>query len=268
MKNAQRFSLTFWRQKLKSPEFMKNFFVFTVFFIILSLAIILIWKRHTEKKVVKQEIALQTISSEQKEVQEHKEIKIEKKLDEKAATIQKEVSIFGERIAALEKKTIQQQQNLEIPNKLITLEFLKGVLDGLVPLPKLTAFLQKNPEPWAKVLVTPLLPLKECKTYPQLEAMLVLPPSPKPLSRWEGFFNSVISLVQIRKLDEKGKYVLTQLKDVQEAIREHDIQKALQIFEKLPPPEKARLSSWKQAAQNRQLIEQITKNIFLELIGG
>jgi hypothetical protein len=268
MKNAKNFNLTMWRQRLKSPEFVKNLFVFTMFFIIFFLAMVLIWKRHTEKKVVKHEIILEKTVSEQREKEEQKAEKIEKKLEEKTATLQNEASIFADRITALEKKFVQQQQNLEIPYKLITLELLKGVLEGLVPLTKLTEFLQKNPDPWAKVLVTPLIPLKECKTYSQLEAMLVLSPSPQNLTFWEHFLKNMISLVQIRKLDEKGGYVLSQLKDVQEALREHNIQKALQVFEKLPPPEKARFTSWKQAAQNRQLLETTTKNLFLELVGG
>ncbi|MBY0500852.1 MAG: hypothetical protein K2P93_02480 [Alphaproteobacteria bacterium] len=271
MKNAKKFSLALWRQRLKSPEFLKNFFVFIMFFIILFLAIILIWKRHTEKKVVKHEIALAAIApeqSEKKEQKEEKEEKIEKKLEEKTITIQNEVSVFADRITALEQKTVQQQQGIEIPHKLITLELLKGVLEGFVPLAKLIAFLLKNPEPWAKILVTPLVPLKECKTYPQLEAMLILPASPEILTLWERFLKTVISLVQVRKLDEKGGYILSHLKDVQVALREHDIQKALQVFEKLPPSEKARLVSWKQAAQNRQAVETITKNFYLELMGG
>ena len=143
------------------------------------------------------------------------------------------------------------------------IEILRAVLEGLIPLETLKIFLHKIPEPWAHSLLTTLTPIKSTITYPQLEDLLVLPP-PVPLSTWERMKATLKSLIRIRKLDEKGTYKLESIENIQKALKEHDIQRALKFFAMLTPQEKAQLSSWRVLAQERLTLEDSLKNLLIE----
>jgi hypothetical protein len=261
MKKGKTYNpITLWRQWRRSPDFLKNTFVFFMFSIVFVLSIILVWKRYLDKQAVERNPPIFN-----SEVERYPEVVI---LQKEVASVTNEVASVTNRFSTLEKKVIQQEQVAIIPLKLITVELLKGVLEGLIPLEQTKAFLQKNPDPWAKTFVTPLLPLKECKTYTQLEILLVSPPPPVAQTIWRRFLNIVTSLIQIRKLDGNGQYILGQLEDIRKELRAHDIQTALQFFEKLPPQEKTRLASWKQLADARLTVETSAKKLLLELAGG
>lgn len=261
MKKDKKYNLiAIWRQWRGSPDFLKNTFVFFMFSIVFVLSIILVWKRYIDRQAVERKLPV-FIS----EIEKHPEVVI---LQKEVALVTNEVASVTNRFSTLEKKVIQQEQVAIIPLKLITVELLTGVLEGLIPLEKLKEFLQKNPDSWAKDFVTPLLLLGECKTYTQLEALLVSPPPPVTQSIRRRFLNILTSLIQIRKLDENGQYDLGQLEDIRKELRARGIQTALQFFEKLPPQEKARLASWKQLADVRLVVETSAKNLLLELAGG
>ncbi|MBP6951525.1 MAG: hypothetical protein KBC28_04835 [Alphaproteobacteria bacterium] len=189
-------------------------------------------------------------------------------------SIPEDINVLLNRVKALESQTIEQkkilkdntiehQQILQIPQRLIVIEILRSVLEGLIPLETLKIFLHKISEPWAHSLLTTLTPIKSTITYPQLEDLLVLPP-PVPLSTWERMKATLKSLIRIRKLDEKGTYKLESIENIQKALKEHDIQRALKFFAMLTPQEKAQLSSWKVLAQERLMLEDSLKNLLLE----
>ena len=153
-----------------------------------------------------------------------------------------------------------------LPNshKLVALELMRGVLDGMIPLEILKRFLQKTPEPWANTLLTAFTPIKEGKTYSQLETLLILTPS-QPVSTWQHIKSTIKSFIHIRKLDKKNEVNQGQLEDIEKALQAHDIQKATEIFGKLSPEEKVQLSSWKKLADERLLLELSTQKLLLEL---
>ncbi len=254
MKKVKKYNfIAIWRQWRGSPDFLKNTFVFFMFSIVFVLSIILVWKRYLDKQAVVRTFPVFT-----SEIEKNQDVVI----------LQKEVASVTDRFSSLENKIIQQEQVAIVPLKLIIVELLKGVLEGLIPLEKLKEFMQKNPDPWAKDFVTPLLPLEECKTYTQLEVLLVSPPPSDIQTIWKRLLNTLTSLIQIRKLDENGQYDLGQLEDIRKELRARDIQTALQFFEKLPPQEKTQLASWKQLADARLAVETSAKNLLLELAGG
>ncbi|MBY0291846.1 MAG: hypothetical protein K2W92_00960 [Alphaproteobacteria bacterium] len=188
-----------------------------------------------------------------------------------------DIDILLNRITVLENKaaeqqkilkdsTIEHQHILQIPQKLIVIELLRSVLEGLIPIETLKTFLHKISEPWALSLLATLDPIKNTITYPQLEALLVPPPlSFDSLSIWERIKTKLQSLVRIRKLDEHGAYKLKPIESIQKSLEVHDIQQALKFFEMLTPQENAQLSSWKILAQERLTLENSLKNLLLEL---
>lgn len=261
MKKDKKYSfITFWRQWHQSPDFLKNTFVVFMFSVVFVLSIILVWKRYLDKQA-----AERTLPIFNSETEKHPEVAI---LQKEVASVTSEVASVTNRFSTLEKKVIQQEQVAIIPLKLITIELLKGVLEGLIPLEKVKEFLQKNPELWAKEFVTPLLPLGECKTYAQLEVLLASSPPLDTQTIWNRFLNTLTSLIQIRKLDKNGQYDLGQLEDIRKELRARDIQTALQFFEKLPSQEKTQIASWKQLADARLVVETSAKKLLLELAGG
>jgi hypothetical protein len=228
-----------WHQ---SPDFLKKLFAFVILFTLLLLSLFIIWKRYMEREL-SQPIPL---------------------IQAAPLTGSK---LLSDRPTALENRINQQQQILLTFPKLVAIELLRAVLKGWIPLKAFKTFLQKNPDPWAQDLLTTLALVKESKTYPQLEALLVLPPS-QPLSTWKRIKRKIKSLVQIRKLDEKSDHQLGQIEGIQKALHDHDIQKSLESFEELSPQEKAQLSSWKDLAQDRFKLEKMLKKLILELATG
>ncbi|MBP7729841.1 MAG: hypothetical protein KA112_04445 [Alphaproteobacteria bacterium] len=263
IKNKKRL----WRDWAHSPNFLREILIFGTLFVIFLLSVVVIWKRHSMKdyhsssKAFSQKVAplLGQLETSNTPVNE---------------SIPEDINVLLNRVKALESQTIEQkkilkdntiehQQILQIPQRLIVIEILRSVLEGLIPLETLKIFLHKISEPWAHSLLTTLTPIKSTITYPQLEDLLVLPP-PVPLSTWERMKATLKSLIRIRKLDEKGTYKLESIENIQKALKEHDIQRALKFFAMLTPQEKAQLSSWKVLAQERLMLEDSLKNLLLE----
>jgi hypothetical protein len=257
-----------WRDWIPSTFFLKTLLIFTTLFIMFFLAVFVIWKRYS----MRDHNSSNFFSRKTTPLLEQLEAP-RKPISEPAPQGE---AILVNRVAALETKateqqkilkdnTIDHQQILQIPQKLIAVEILRAVLEGLVPLEILKTFLQEISEPWAHSLLATLALIKSTITYPQLvKELLVLPP-PHPLSIWERVKATIKSFVRIRKLDEKGAYKLKPIENIQKSLEEHEIQKALELFELLSPQDKALLSSWKVLAQKRQALENSIKNILLEL---
>jgi hypothetical protein len=250
-KDKKTSPITLWSQGTQSPDFFKKLFVFIAFFILFTLCLILTWKNYVDKKANQSTTFPQVFS--------HKAI-------EKRASLQNEISSFENRLHALQHNPISQEPATQTLHKVIAFELFKAVLEGWISIETLKTFLQKNPEPWATTLLTPLLSIKEIKSYPQLEALLGLPSFPQPLSMGSRVKRILTSFIHIRKLDENSQDKQGNIEDIQQSLRAHDIQKALELFEKLPLQEQTPLSSWKTGAQDRSLLEMSLKKLLLELM--
>lgn len=281
-----------WSQWKPTPNFLRNLLVFLILLVILFFSIVIIKKRYSEKKVREPVCLVRPSPSNQatlpalnlSALPSQEDLKLlsgrlaalENKINQvqqvlqnpqkvnPPAPSQEELKALSDRLVVLENKMNQAQQILQSHQKIMAVELLHGVLKGKVPLGTFRAFLQKKPEPWAKTLLATLASVKECKTYPQLDALLVLSPS-QSFSVLERIKRKIKSLIHIRKLDQNGDHTTVQLEDVRRAIYDHDIQRALGSFEKLPPEEKAQLSLWKELAQSRLTLETISNKLLLEL---
>lgn len=180
--------------------------------------------------------------------------------------LQKEISSQNDRLAQIEANLKQWQSVPQASHQLVAIEILREVLEGHLPLSTFTLYLQKIPEPWAPPILSRISSITMCKTYAQLQDLLVLPP--KSHSLWRRVKNFLKSFVRIRKLDAKGHYQGGHLDDVHRALREHNIQQALEAFEKLSPAEQNQLASWKQDAQNRLALEALKQKMLLDLAGS
>lgn len=241
-----------WQQWTQSPNFLKNLSVYTIFFIIFILAGMLAWKQYTGK-INGKPLVFPSISTEN-----------EDSALAEMQTIQNELTSISKRLFTLEAQTTHVQQSLPTPQKLAAFELLKGVLEGMIPLETLKKSLQKKSEPWAQALFITLDPIKESKTYPQLEALLVLPQS-QPSSRWQRIKNKIKSFIHLQKVDEKSECRHGAPNDVRKAIRAHDISKALEFFEKLSSQEQAQFASWKALAEGRLLLETSAQKLLSEI---
>ena len=248
-KNKKTNTPLFWHQWTQSPDFLKNLLIALVIFIVFILIIIFMWQR-SETKEQAQSHALQQISP--------------STATEKTPPLSNEAHSVSDRLAALEQKMLQQEQISQLPHKLVAVDLLQGALEGMIPLEVLKRFLQKTSELWANTLLTTLIDIKESKTYPQLETLFALSPSHSP-STWQRIKNKVNSFIHIRKVDGKSEDSRTHLKDIRKALRAHDIQKATELFENLSSEEKAQLSSWKEVARARLLLELSAQELLIEL---
>lgn len=174
------------------------------------------------------------------------------------------------RLSNLENNVNNLQLSLRAVPQLIALELLHEVLEGHLPVETLILYLQKKPEPWATDILNTFSSIKEGKTYAQLQALLILPPSDQCLSSssspWGYVKNIIKSFVSIRKLNMEGK--LEDIDKIQTALYAHDIKSALELFNKLPPEQQVQLSFWKQLAQDRLILETIKQKLLLELSGS
>lgn len=285
MKNDKKTNTpSFWHRWTHRPHFLKNLFIFLAFFIFFTISIVLIWKRQVEK---------QTHQASPSVVAQQMSPTVEVPPPPVPApappppppppsspptptpvpvpappSLEGTVQTLSDRLAALEERLNQHHLSLQMSYKLAALELLKGVLEGLIPLDPLKTFLQKIPDPWAAPLLATLAPLGDIKDYAHLEALLVLPESLESPSLWQRIKRKLKSLVSIRRLDEKGEHTLGTLEDVQKALQGHNLQKALECFEKLPAEDQAAFSSWKKIAQDRFFLETMQKTLLLEMAGG
>lgn len=240
-KNKKINTSSFWRPWIQSPNFLKTLFVYLAFSIIFIFVLILVWKQYTGTGPREGVAFLPT---------------------QQAQLAPGDLKSLSEYLGILETQQIQQsQENLR---KVTALVLIRAVLDGIIPLEAFKNFLQKTQGPWGKAILATLDPIKEGKTYFQLEALLILSP-PLPVSTWQHIKSTLKSFIHIRKLDEKNEVNKGLLKNIQKALRMHDIQKAIEIYEKLPSEEKAQLSSWKKLAEERLLLELSTQKLLLEL---
>jgi len=240
----------------KEGCFFKNFLSFIVFFIFFGLSVFFALKRHSGKGGEEQKLPLPQKYS----------LKVEaEKLRETTSSLKMQLESLSKRVTNTQTNIVPpQQQNSD---RLIALQLLKGVLDGLIPLEALKKFLQTSPQPWKASLLADLASVGQIKTYPQLSSLLSFPSLSPPASLWKQVKKNIKSLILIRKVDGKRGYEVGQLDDLQKAIQAHDLQKANEYFEKLPIEEKARLSAWKKLMQDRLTLETQEKALLLEMAG-
>ncbi|MBS0272375.1 MAG: hypothetical protein JSR85_06980 [Proteobacteria bacterium] len=270
MKDKKIQTLPFWRRPFQWGNSVKKLFVFLTLFIFLLLSLFIIWKRHLEKAALPPEVIVSSPPPAQPASpvaptpvpQPVPPPPVAPAAAPPSPPLEG-LNVLADRLTALESK-VNQQLLVQTPQKLITVELFRSTLEGWIPLDNLKTFLQKNPEPWAQGLLAALTPVKECKTYPQLKALLIIPPS-QSLSTWDKIKRKIKSLIRIRKLDDQGNYQYGHIEDVQNALKENNIQQALDLFEKLLPEEKGSLSSWKEMAQNRLALEMLMKKFLIEL---
>lgn len=275
MKDKKIQVLPFWRYPFQLSLSVKKLFIFSTLVIFLLLSLLIIWKRHLEKAALPPDVIvfsppqvqptspLPSVEPQPTPPPPSVEATLPPPAVVPSSPPQEELKTLADRLVILESK-INQQLLAQTSQKLITIELFRSTLEGWVSLDNFKIFLQKNPEPWAQGLLTALAPVKECKTYPQLKALLVLPPS-QALSTWDKIKRKMKALIRIRKLDNTGSYQYSHIEDVQKVLEEHDIQQALDLFERLLPEEKNNLSSWKEVAQNRLTLETLMKKFLTEL---
>lgn len=253
--------MIFWRRWPQSPGFLRDFLVFLLFFILFIFCLILTWKQYKDNLLSQPRAVIPSSCVDQKV----EEPTLPAAPSPLSAPIPPDLNTLNDHTILSEQKDSQQPQASGIPRRLIAFELFRGALEGLVGIEALKIFLQKTPEPWAASLLNALLPLNEIKSYSQLESLLVLPSSSQLSSIWQRLQKKIKSFIRVRKLDKKGEYNLGQLEDIKNFLRAHDIQKALESFERLSPEEQMHLSSWKKWAQDRFFLETSTKNLLLEL---
>lgn len=260
MKDKNIQALSFWRQLFHSSCLLKNIFIFVTLFIFLILSLFIMWKRHLEKAALPPEVIISP--------------SLPPSLSQPRRVLpspsQEELNVLSEKLDLLTSQ-VNQQPLMQTPQKLVAVEFLRSTLEGWISVDVLKTFLQKNSEPWAQDLFSDIAGVKECKTYPQLKASLALP-SLQTLSIWKKIKRKIKAkiktLIHIRKLDAKGEYQYGQIEDVQNAVQEQNLQHAIELFENLSREEKVHLSSWKEMAQDRLILEAAMRKFLIELSGS
>lgn len=247
-KDKETTGCSHWQKWRQSPTFFRNFSSYFILITILIFSIVILLYRHINK----------TTGQDDCFIPRSLPMPI-------SPSFKHEIAKQNSRLTHLENIFNQQQLSLQSCQQLIALEILQEILEGRIPVNTLTLYLQKQAEPWATNILSRLSPIKEAKTYDQLQVLLILPPSSQPLSKWQRVKNIIKSFVSIRHLDKEGQYTVGRLSDIQTALRTHNIQRVLDAFAKLSPEEQAQLSSWKQEAQDRLTLETIKKTMLLEL---
>lgn len=183
------------------------------------------------------------------------------------ATLFYEIRSFKEKGDIAEPKSAEQiikplpEMVKPLPSKpksfnptLISIELVRGVLEGGISLATLKQALQENSSPWASDLLVKLHPLKDIKSLPELEELLM---SEKRHSKW-SLLKKLKNLVHIQRLDKQK---------VLQALQANKLQKALEAFEKLPPKEQTRLESWKGFVKDRAILEAYYEHLLIQLAG-
>lgn len=245
-----------WNRWKETSDFLKMLLGISSLLIILGLAIVIIKKRNEESKTNPKE---NFITSEELRL---KQKQVDPKLTD---DLLNQVKTLSNRLATLESQSKVIVQPADVSHKLIGIDLLNTVLEGSIPLESFKKFLQKNPEPWAQTILATIGSIKECKTYSQLEDVLVqLPVQTVPM--WGNVKSIIKYFFNIRRIDENGNYKMGKLEEVRNAIHAHDVTKALVIFEKLSPEIRTQYSSWKEMAIARFNLETIYKNLLNELV--
>lgn len=249
-KNKDTKEKSHWQKLISSPSFLKNIKIYSILSFIFILSISILIYRYINKPITQPEFVFQ------------KPVPVTASKPIHAPAIGK---LQNDHLTHLEGRINELQAALQMLHQLVALEMLQAILDGHLPLKTFTAYLQKTSEPWTTDVLKTLIPIKESKTYDQLQALLILQPQSQPPSFWKRVKNTLRSFVRIRKLDKEGNEKLGNLEEMQIALQTHNIQKALGLFGKLPPQEQAQLVLWKQGAQDRLTLEKIKLKILLEL---
>lgn len=241
----------------KSPNFLKNTFTYFILISIFTLCAFILMYRYINKFNERSDFVFQSSAPAPAPAPVS---------TSEFSLLQKEISFQNNRLDQLEAKLNQWKPVPQLSRQLISMEILQEVLEGHLPLSTFVLYLQKTSEPWAPPILKNISAIKESKTYAQLQASLVLlPPSH---SLWRRVKNALKSFIRIRKLDAEEHYVEGHLDDISKALREHNIQQALEIFDKLSPKEQARLSLWEKEAKNRLTLETIKLKMLLDLAGA
>jgi len=154
-----------------------------------------------------------------------------------------------------------------LSQQLITIQLFEGILEGWIPLNVLKTYLQKNTNPESQTLLLTLAPLMECPTYEELFRALTSDLFTSK-SLWERIKSKAKSLINIKKIEGGSASGTTNIKDVEAALGEKNLQKALTLFENLPNEDKESLAAWKQKVQERLKIETLFKGLLLKLSQG
>lgn len=240
-------------QKKKSSPFLKTNFIGVSFSVLFALAIFLLVMEQINKP-------------------KNTFIPPKTKISLPASFPSDEKMALSNRLTSLENqlKEIQiklQQTPKEMPRKLIGVDLISAVLNTQIPLETLKKFLQSTPEPWATTLLTSLGSAKDIKTYTQLEQLVVHSPITK-LLLWGRIKRKLQSFIHIRKLDKDGNYEVAEFEDIRKALENHDLKKALDLYNKLSPEEKLSLAAWKEAASVRFSLEEMSIKLLSELAGS
>lgn len=162
------------------------------------------------------------------------------------------------RLTDLEKTVNVLVATSQVFHQFIAFEIVKEILEGHLSLESLKLFLQRHPDSWTALIVTILPSIQGSKTYDELQRLLVLSLPPQTL--WERIQNFLKSIVIIRKMNQEGE---EHIEAVRAALQERNVQKALEIFDKLPPEEKTQYASWQKAAQDRLALERLKQKMLL-----
>lgn len=258
-KNKEKTLKAFFNQLFRAHFSLKNsliFIVFSIFFIsAVGLTIFFIWKKGHNYESPKERPLPEKVTL-KREVE---------KLGQTTATVQSDLQTLLNRIKSLEDMSIKQEKVVLMPDKVIADQLILAILGGKFPLETLRVFLQKRPVPWKEELLIKLSHLGEIKCYAELEDLLKVPLTSPSHSLWQRVKNKLKSLISIRKLDGNGNYASSDLKNVQDALRNHNIQKALDSFLILPPEQQAFLAPWKKLAQDRFDLEMLKKKLLEEI---
>ena len=188
--------------------------------------------------------------------------------------LQGQVDVLLTRVQKLEATGAQQREKAQMPHKMVAVELLRSVLDGVVPLPEFKAYLQRSPEPWAQFLLATLAPIQQSYTYAQLGRFLAPSPASSSSSFRERVLNALMSLVQVRKLTqgEKDKVArgetLLQVEDIRNSLGAADTQTLLSLFEALSDQDKAEFAAFKAATLDRLALENALKTLLEALMKG
>lgn len=152
---------------------------------------------------------------------------------------------------------------IQLLHQLIAFEILQEVLKGDLPLTHFTLYLQKQEQPWATEILEKVAYVKEVVTWNQLQELLSEQPASRHHSLWSRIKHKIKSIIKIRKLGTREKDGAEIKHKIQEALRTHHLQQAIDYFKALSPQEQASLSLWYEKARDRLIVETIKQKLLL-----
>ena len=183
------------------------------------------------------------------------------------SSLQQQVEDLKKRLKTIEHLNVQLDSCLNVTPKLIEISLLKGVLDGILPIRFLEEYVKNNFHACSRNLLNHIDTIPDIKTYTQLTEGLSVPSS-TPSSLWGKIKLLFSSLFVVRKIDEDGHYVISSREDICKALQNHDLERALEVFDKLPPKENEALFPLKKQIQQRLIFEKALKNCLKDFAKG